>query len=442
MRNFALNKIRNIMLTAERIKEYALLGEGYTVDFKVTVPSKVRELTEEVCSFANASGGYILIGVDNNNKIVGSHVDNNKRSSIQGSIGEISPALHCVIYPVQVDSVTVWVIEVPSGINKPYSFGGCIYMREGANSQKITNIEEIREFFQHSGKVYFDATPYANYDLIGNIDEGIIERFRSEAGISKAIDDIQMLDNLQCFDITDQPKQGSILFFAKHPEKIFFHAITRCVRYKGVDKTYIIDDKTFCGPLLTQYQGTMDWIKSCLSISYDINGIGSREEKWEIPLGVFRESLVNSLSHRDYNEQGAFTMVELFDDRVEVSNPGGLLPQVMNNFGRKSLSRNPFIFGLFMRMRMVEHVGSGINRMCDLMKRAGLPQPIFETEGFFTVTFKRQPEYVITPEQQRILDAFHDNPHVKVEELCLMLGKGKSYVYKNIKKLKEIGKLL
>jgi len=430
------------MLTAERIKEYALLGEGYTVDFKVAVPSKVRELTEEVCSFANASGGYVLIGVDNNNRIVGATIDNNKRSSIQGSIGEISPALHCAIYPVNVDSVTVWVIEVPVGTNKPYSFGGCIYMREGANSQKITNIEEMRELFQHSGKVYFDATPYANYDLVKNKDEYIIENFREEAGISKEIDDLQLLENLQCFDITGQPKQGAILFFGEHPENIFFHAVTRCVRYKGVGKTYIIDDKLLRGSLLLQYQGAIDWIKSCLSISYDINGTGSREEKWEIPLGVFRESLVNSLSHRDYNEQGAFTMVELFDDRVEVSNPGGLLPQVVNNFGRKSLSRNPFIFGLFMRMRMVEHVGSGISRMCDLMKKAGLPQPIFETEGFFTVTFKRHHEYSITIDQQRILDAFNKDPQVKVEELCKILGRGKSYVYKNIKILKEIGKLV
>lgn len=430
------------MLTAERINEYVSLCEGYTVDFKVTVPSKVRELTEEVCSFANASGGFILIGVDNNNKIVGANVDNTKRSAIQGSIGEISPALHCDIYPVAVDDVTVWVIEVPSGMNKPYSFGGCIYMREGANSQKITNIEEIRELFQHSGKVYFDATPCPNYDLINNIDTNVIERFRSEAGISKDIDDKQLLENLQCFDVTGQPKQGAILFFTKHPEKIFFHAVTRCVRYKGKDRAYIIDDKVFHGSLLEQYQESIDWVKTCLSVRYDINGAGSREDKWEIPLGVFRESLVNSLSHRDYNEQGAFTMVEIFDDRVEVSNPGGLLPQVVNNFGRKSLSRNPFIFSLFMRMRMVEHVGSGINRMCDLMKRSGLPQPLFETEGFFTVTFKRQPEYAITPDQQRILDAFYENPKVKAEELCVMLGKGKSYVYKNIKILKELGKLV
>ncbi len=146
------------------------MGEGYTVDFKQSVPPKVRELTEEVCSFANASGGFVLIGVNNKGEIVGESIDNDKRSAIQGSIGEISPSLHCQIYSVTVDDKEVWVIEVPAGTNKPYSFGGCIYMREGSNAQKLTNIEEIRELFQNSGKVYFDATPLAHYDLMGHLD--------------------------------------------------------------------------------------------------------------------------------------------------------------------------------------------------------------------------------------------------------------------------------
>lgn len=60
--------------------------EGYNVEFKVRVPSKVRELIEEICAFANADGGYLLIGVDDNGKVIGTTLENDKRSSIQGSI--------------------------------------------------------------------------------------------------------------------------------------------------------------------------------------------------------------------------------------------------------------------------------------------------------------------------------------------------------------------
>ena len=86
------------MLNTENIQSLIDSGEGYNVEFKVRVPSKVRELTEEVCAFANADGGYLLIGVDDNGQVVDTNLENDKRSAIQGSISEISPALHCELY--------------------------------------------------------------------------------------------------------------------------------------------------------------------------------------------------------------------------------------------------------------------------------------------------------------------------------------------------------
>jgi len=83
-------------------------------------------------------------------------------------------------------------------------------------------------------------------------------------------------------------------------------------------------------------------------------------------------------------------MIEMFDDRVEISNPGGLLPVVAKDFGHKSMTRNPLIFGLFTRMHLVERVASGIPRMQEAMREVNLPEPEFHTEGMFTVVFKRQ----------------------------------------------------
>lgn len=122
------------MLNTENIQSLIDSGEGCNVEFKVRVPSKVRELTEEICAFANADGGYLLIGVDNNGQVVGTNLENDKRSAIQGSISEISPALHCELYAVCMENKTVWVVDIPSGKDKPYIFSGCIYVREGANS--------------------------------------------------------------------------------------------------------------------------------------------------------------------------------------------------------------------------------------------------------------------------------------------------------------------
>ena len=99
---------------------------------------------------------------------------------------------------------------------------------------------------------------------------------------------------------------------------------------------------------------------------------------------------MNAICHRDLYEEGGTIMVEVYDDRVEISNPGGLLPVVAAAFGQKSMSRNPLVFGLFTRMHVVEKVGSGIPRMRRLMNEAGLPEPKFSTKGFFTVTFMKR----------------------------------------------------
>ena len=378
------------MLNTETIQSLIDSGESYNVEFKVRAPSKVRELTEEICAFANADGGYLLIGVDDNGQVVGTNLENDKRSAVQSSISEISPALHCELYSVNVEGETVWVIDIPSGKDKPYIFSGSIYVREGANSQKLRTVEEMRYFFQECNKIFFDHIPCSWFNIDTDADEQAIKDFRTEAQLSPSTADKQIFENLELFTDKGIAKNGTAMFFGKEPERKFPHAITRCVLFKGTTKVYIIDDKSFGGPLYQQYLQAMAWLESKLQVAYKIEGPGPREEIWEIPLTVFKEAVINALSHRDYYEQGATITIEMFDDRVEVSNPGGLLPIVAKDFGHKSMTRNPLIFGLFTRMHLVEKVASGIPRMQEAMKEANLPEPEFHTEGMFTVVFKRQ----------------------------------------------------
>ena len=378
------------MITAEEIKSLAISGEGYNVDFNVRVPSKIREITLEICAFANSEGGYLLLGIDNHGKIHGLEIDNNTRSKIQDGIRDISPNIQVDLYPVMVDDKKVWVLDVPSGKDKPYVLSGAIYVREGANSQKLTTAEEIRSFFQTSNRIYFDAVPCSRFDVNKELDEDNFQYFRHESNLSGNISTYQVLNNLQVFDDSGTIKNGGVLFFSKEPEKIFPHAVIHCVLFKGTTKVHIIDDKYYGGTLYNQYRQTEAWIKDKLKVSYIIEDMGPRKEIWEIPLAVFKEAIINALSHRDYYEQGAVTVVEIYDDRVVISNPGGLLLAVKKEFGTRSMSRNPLIFGLFTRMNLVEQVASGIPRMRNEMNEAGLPEPAFTTDGgFFSVEFQR-----------------------------------------------------
>lgn len=428
-------------------------GEGYNVDFKRSVPSKVKEISDEVASFANATGGYVLIGVDNDNQIIGAEIDNNKRSAIQDTIGEISPALKCEFYSVDVEGKKVWVIDVPAGSNKPYITGGVIYVREGANCQKLRSAEEIRAFFAECAKIFYDAIPCRWFEIEKDIEPRNFRTFMEMAGLSDTLSLRRLFESLELLTEDGFAKNATALFFGREPERKFPHAVIRCIRFKGLDKVHIIDDKTFGGPLYQQYLDALSWIESKLEVEYIIKGTGPRQEIWEIPLDVFKEALMNAICHRDLYEEGATVMVEVYDDRVEISNPGGLLPIVAAEFGHKSMSRNPLIFGLFTRMQVVEKVGSGIPRMRRLMEEAGLPEPKFETQGFFTVTFmkriganKADGDRIndrlndrLNLREKRVLEILSESPGLRTNELSGLLGVSNSTLSRSLKNLVNLG---
>jgi ATP-dependent DNA helicase RecG len=99
---------------------------------------------------------------------------------------------------------------------------------------------------------------------------------------------------------------------------------------------------------------------------------------------------VNAVAHRDYFEKGAVVMLEIFDNRVEISNPGGL-PKGLNpkDFGKRALARNPLIASLLNRVGYIEKLGTGIQRIRQAMELEHLPEPEFDFNSFFTVRLYR-----------------------------------------------------
>ena len=449
------------MPNKEEILNIIAAGEGYNAEFKVSVPSKVRELTAEVCAFANSAGGVLLIGVNDRNEIVGAKLDNSVRSAIQDSLLGISPHLHCTLEVEKIEGKEVGIIRVPSGPQKPYVFSGAIYVRIGANTQKLVTAEQMREFFQRSDKLYFEETACNTFNPDHDFDQQQFDLFISQSGIPSQISRDQVLKNLQLFTEEGSFKRGTVLFFGKTPETFFDQAIIRCVAFKGTTKRFIIDSKVYGGSLYNQYLGTMDWLKGKLNVAYQIEGQmgGPRKEVWEIPLDVFKEAIINALSHRDYYEKGAVITVELFDDRVEISNPGDLLEAVASDFGQRSLSRNPLIFGLFHRMNMVEKIGSGIPRMKELMQMYQLPEPQYKTEGMFTIIlhrhgdFARQKEMLLskideiapetqypetlTPDEIAILRLIEADAGITIPQMAERISKSRQTIKRMLKKLKD-----
>lgn len=104
----------------------------------------------------------------------------------------------------------------------------------------------------------------------------------------------------------------------------------------------------------------MPYLKQHLKVRYEFDGSPARKEIPEIPYEALREAVINAVIHRDYFEKGVNVMIEIFDDRVEITSPGGLPKGLkVEDFGKVSLLRNPNIANLMQRIEYIEKMGSG-----------------------------------------------------------------------------------
>ena len=139
----------------------------------------------------------------------------------------------------------------------------------------------------------------------------------------------------------------------------------------------------------------------------------------------------------------------IFDDRVEISNPGGL-PKGLNeeDFGKRSLARNPLIASLLHRANYIEKMGTGINRIRFAMKEAGTQEPEFKYGDFFTVLFRRNSNQKvgikvgINETQKRIIEAILENSAITAQELSEVIGISQRKIEKNMSDLKKKGILI
>ena len=351
----------------ERLKLLVAEGEGLTVEFKEKFTSKIDR---DIVAFSNTKGGYILLGVDDAGNIQGEKLTNRIKAEITDFARKCEPSI-AIKGMFQVEQVAV--IEIEEGLEKPYSSSDGYFRRLDAVTQKM-NRKEIEILFKQAFKISFEDQmhPGATWK---DIDKSKIRGFFEEANIRiRSIDSRKILTSLNLSD-SKQIKNAGVLFFAKDPRRQLPQCETICIAFKGTNRVNVYDRNNIQDDLLTQFNESLKFLKKHLNIRSEIKGI-KREDTYEIPIEVLREGLANAIIHRDYSMRGTSIMVEVHQDRVEIRNPGalpeGLTPKSLMNI---SMRRNELIADLFARMDVVERIGSGIQRMHDQMKDAGLPAP-------------------------------------------------------------------
>ena len=176
------------------------------------------------------------------------------------------------------------------------------------------------------------------------------------------------------------------LFFSRRISKFFLNSIIGCALYLGKTKAKILDKAEYEAGFVSNFNNAVTFALKSLRTEYVIESV-EREEILEVPEEVMRELIINAMIHRDYFSEGR-VLVEIFSDRIEISNPGGLLFKE-SDLGKTSVSRNPLLVDMVHRLNLVERLGSGIMRVRGILKEK-LSFDI--SEDWFRVIIKRERE--------------------------------------------------
>lgn len=184
---------------------------------------------------------------------------------------------------------------------------------------------------------------------------------------------------------------AAAVLFASHEMPEYSQCLLRLARFKGTDKTEFMDNQRIQGNLFQLLNAAMSFIFKHLSLSGTTDTL-EREEHLTVPYKAVREGVVNALTHRSYREAGGSVGVAVYDDRIEIENPG-VFPRDWDIEKMKdehcSEPQNPLIATILYKRKMLENWGRGISLMIDECKKAGLPEPEYRLgNGFVVLVFR------------------------------------------------------
>jgi len=363
---------RSVSPDVQSLLEQIALGEDSSRQFKVDVKNP-DSLAAEIVAFANAEGGRILIGVDDDGEATGLVAADVRR--INQLIGNVASQFVRSPIDVRTENVAldngrvVIVLDVPKGIDKPYfDKNGVIWLKNGADKRRINSREELRRFFQFSPQFHADEMP--TRAGIGALDKLRFRDFlKREYGrdYPDSADELAgLLRNLNLADEDGRLNLAGVLLFAEHPDWVVPQFIVKAVRFPGtaITAAEYADSEDFAGPLDKVFGDALSFVMRNLHKVQEKGASVNSPGVSEVPREVFEELLVNALVHRDYMVSAAIRML-IFDDRIEIISPGHLpnnLTVEKIQVGNSNI-RNPILMSFAAKKILPYHgLGSGIKR--------------------------------------------------------------------------------
>ena len=393
--------------------------EGASLEFKKSLEFS-EAIARTVCAFANTFGGYVVVGAEKqggDTLVTGVGDVDSAFQKLAGIVSQIQPKPYYEATEHAIGGKKVIVIKVDAlPISEICFLKKSVFRRVGSINEEVYGLNLAR-FLQQRGTLSFEENKSAA--KLEDLSKEKIRLLLEKRGVdSKKHEPISLKTILASLGVANPIgefylKNAAILFFAKNVSRFFINSEVRLVKYRGNEKSIetFESDQRVSDTLPKLLDKVFKEVKENAGTFARIES-AKRIESPMIPDEVLREALTNAVGHRDYFDPNSI-LIEVFDDRIEITNPGGLLPgQTLKNFSETRKHRNPITYRLLNDSQWGEGLNLGVKAMYRVMRQNKLPDPFFEElGGMFRVTLfgplsKRRPRPygAITERQQKAVE--------------------------------------
>ena len=450
-------------------------ADTQTCEVKEAVQAIPKSLTETISAFSNKAGGLILLGLSEKNdfKPVPNFDAQKIYSQLQTIGDQLTPRVRLEIELIPFESSTIVAAYVPSTpanqrpcfITNRGQYEGA-FIRSGDGDRHLSAYE-VDRLIEVRTPPKFDIEPVENAtidDLNPETLQKIVDRVRLLfprifGRLEKEVILIQ-LGVLTRLEDTLRPTLAGLLVAGIFPQRYFPRLQIVFTVYPGTTKAgdpvtgqRYLDSKELVGSIPDMLLDTLSLVQQRMSTGAIVEG-GLRKDVPDYPIVALREAIANALQHRDYSPEGRGTHVQvnMYSDRIEVSNPGGLYgATTVESLGKEgiSASRNEFLSRLltytpFLDGYVVENKGTGFMTIESELARALMPPPTVKNSlTFFSLSFEKRrmskPERSKRPNSldETIIRAIHANGDLSIKELVAMSGMSRTSISQHVRQLVE-----
>ena len=372
--------------------EEILRGESKDLEFKEKLPEDSKKYMKTIVAFSNGDGGRLIIGVNDDREVVG--VDQmavfTMIDKITNAISDsCEPLIIPDIAPQAVGDQTVIVVEISAGRQRPYYLKS-LGMDKGtfirtSGSTRLADRPFIQEMYYEDENRSFDNVVNKDIEV-------------TDADIKSFCEDMKKEAQRNCMDEKDAkkvktPTKNNLITWGIlkeengviRPTYAYYYlrgldgvmSKIQCAVFKGNTRGIFVDKREYGGNLWDQVEQAYQFVLRNIHLGARIKGI-HRQDVYELPPESIRELIINAVVNCSFL-QGSLVQVAIYDNRLEISSPGGLMPGVTIEKMKEGFSkvRNHGIANAFVYMNLIEQWGSGIPKILTQTKEYGLPEVEF-----------------------------------------------------------------